>query len=110
MTVWTLVWWVLALGAVATFVLVGLRLWRAAKALLRELSAAGRAFEDLSRSIDAAVAAQQATQEEIRPTLFDDPEEHRARLLTLRLERDERKARRRSSHQATYDAWRAFNR
>jgi hypothetical protein len=110
MTVWTLVWWLLALGAVATFVLVGLRLWRAGKGLLRELSAAGRAFEDLSRGIDAAVAAQQAAQEEIRPTLFDDPAEHRARLLTLRLERDERRARRRASHQATYERWSEFNR
>jgi hypothetical protein len=104
------VWWVLALGAAATFVLVGLRLWRAGRGLLAELSAAGRAFEDLSRGIDAATAAQQAAQEEIRPTLFDDPEEHRARLLTLRLERDDRRARRRASHEATYEKWRAFNR
>ncbi|MGC5166245.1 hypothetical protein [Luteimicrobium sp. DT211] len=110
MTWWTLVWWVLALGAVATFALVGLRLWRAGRGLLRELSAAGRAFEDLSRSIDAATAAQTAAQEEIRPTLFDDPAEHRARILTLRLERDERRARRRASHRATYERWSAFNR
>ena len=110
MTVWTLVWWLLALGAIATFVLVGLRLWRAGKGLLKELSAAGRAFEDLSRNIDAATAAQQAGQEEIRPTLFDDPAEHRARLLTLQLEREDRKARRRASHEATYARWREFNR
>ncbi|GAA4833439.1 hypothetical protein GCM10023221_07350 [Luteimicrobium xylanilyticum] len=110
MTVWTLVWWVLALGAVATFALVGLRLWRSGKALFAELSAAGRAFEDLSRSIDAAVAAQQAAQTGIRPTLFDDPAEHRARLLTLRLEREDRKARRKASHRATYERWDEFNR
>jgi hypothetical protein len=101
---------VLALGAVATFVLVGLRLWRAGRALLTELSAAGRAFGDLSRGIDAAVAAQRAEQTPLRPTVLDDAAEHRARLLTLRLEREDRKARRRASHRATYARWEEFNR
>lgn len=54
---WWLVWVLLGLGALATFALLGLRLWRQVKALGRQAAAAGALLECLDATGDAPGAA-----------------------------------------------------
>jgi hypothetical protein len=44
---WFLVWAVLVMAAVAVLALLGLRLWRATKALMAEMATTARRFEDV---------------------------------------------------------------
>lgn len=107
---WTLVWWVLPLGAVATFALVGRSLWRSARGLGRELAASGRAAERFSVALDAATSAYDAAHPPVGPQLAEDLASHRARLAGLRAERAERREVRRARHRETYRRWTEFNR
>jgi hypothetical protein len=108
--VWTLVWWVLSLAAVATFVLVGRSLWRSVRSLGREVAASGHAAERFSARLTAQTSTYTDGHPRVRPQLEDDLESHRARIAGLRAERAERRRRRRTAHQKTYRRWLEFNR
>ena len=50
---WVLLWAVLLLGAATVYGLIGLRLWRAGKALVRELGAAADRLDAVSSALEA---------------------------------------------------------
>jgi hypothetical protein len=50
---WLLIWAVLVLAALAVLALLGLRLWRAAKALVAEMGTTARRFEDVVNRLES---------------------------------------------------------
>lgn len=107
---WTIVWWVLALAAVATFVLVGWSLWRSGRDLVREVSATGRAADRFSAALAERTSADTQSRAPVVAQLDDTMASHRARLASLRAERAARSADRRVRHEETYRRWLVFNR
>jgi hypothetical protein len=63
---WALLWVVLVLAAAAVLALLGLSLWRKAKALTAEVSVATRRLEQVSATLSEL--ADQAAQREDRPS------------------------------------------
>ncbi|PJI85559.1 hypothetical protein [Luteimicrobium subarcticum] len=105
----TVLWWVLGVGAVVVLALVLLRLWRSGTALLRALGEASVVLDRFDAALRAAQAAR-AERPDIVPQLDDDLADLRAEVARLRVERLVRRYERRTSHEATYRRWAAFNR
>ncbi|HLS15746.1 MAG TPA: hypothetical protein VK095_14655 [Beutenbergiaceae bacterium] len=101
---WWVIWTVLVLGAVGVFVLIGVRLWRAATALLRELNAAAAEFGHLADRIaelDAARTEQRFTPDlEATPQQRDQWRQQRAANLNTRTRR------RHQRREGAYSRWR----
>lgn len=103
---WFVIWVLLVLGALAVFVLIGLRLWRSAKELLKELGASAEASTRLAERIEELSAAQQDRQ--FTPDLVatalqqDRWRQQRAANLTARA------ARRQARRDRAYARWRGI--
>ena len=65
--IWVLVWAVLAIGATVVLGLLGLRLWRQAKALTRELGAASERLAEVSTQLAELAAAAEHAADHPRP-------------------------------------------
>ncbi|WP_265521216.1 hypothetical protein [Oerskovia flava] len=106
---WFWVWSLLVLGTLAGAFFLGRDLWRKAVALMREVSHAtallGQAAQTVQTRLQEAAAARPST----APTLFDDPDDLRARLDEVRAERAGRRAQRRIRDEAVWERWRGFN-
>ncbi|GAB6902943.1 hypothetical protein [Kineosporia succinea] len=70
---WVLIWVVMVLAALGLFAMIGLDLWRKAKALLSELGTASDRFSEISAAMEQV--AEQAQSRE--PAVFTDPLELR---------------------------------
>ena len=102
---WFTVWSVLVVGTLVGAWFLARDLWRRSRALLAELARASDVLAELAERTqelaDAAGSVRATT------TIFDDPDELRARVAELRAAREGRVAARRDKHEATSAAWRA---
>lgn len=101
---WFAVWTTLVLATLVGAVLLGLRLWRSAKALLAQLHETSAVIDQLQARIDALEAAQAPEQEPTPSLLADDAE--RARWRAVREQNLQRRAERRYRRRtATFARW-----
>jgi hypothetical protein len=102
--IWFAVWTVLVLATIAGAVLLGLRLWRSGKALLKQLEATGEVMDRLQTRVEELEAAR-GPEPVFTPSLLAT-EEQRERWRTVRqANRDTRAARRAVRRGLTYKRW-----
>ena len=104
---WFAIWAVLIIATGIGAFFLGRDLWRKVKALGRAASRASDLFADVADRIEAKSDELKAAAPSTAPTVFDDPVNLRARVLTVREQRAERRQAARVRHQATWERWRA---
>ena len=102
--IWFAVWAVLVIGTVAGAALLGLRLWRSGKALLRQLNETAEVMDRLQARIEELEAARGPEPVFTASLLATDPERDRWRAIR-QANRDTRAARRRLRRALAYRRW-----
>jgi hypothetical protein len=106
---WYAIWVVLILATLAGAFFLGRDLVRKVRRLARKAGRASDLLADAAERISVTSEQLAAAAPPTAPTILGDPAELRARVLTLRTERADRRAATRVRHRATWDRWRAFN-
>lgn len=101
---WWVIWTVLVLGAAGVFVLIGVRLWRAATALLRELNASAAEFGRLADGIAELDAAR--AEQRFGPDLTATPQQREQWRQQRAANLNTRARRRYQRREAAYARWR----
>lgn len=102
---WWLVWVLLGVAAVVFLGWVGLRLWRAFRALLAELEGLGEVLDRLESRMAELDQLAAAEESEESPVLVLSPEE-RTELRALRAEiRERRRSRRQVRYEKVAATW-----